>query len=182
MYGNDWQYARTRLIETVVRVKKDNTPVMIHDVTRTKVVCSALSDGDTLINLKLDDLDVKPVNLGYLNYNGVASYIVRVPKRRDWRQGMRYGNIKSLSGISAQHIPLKYYDHVIRGEYPSLDKVIKSSKTVKDSIAWHKHWALDRSGQVLYKGTNIVGKLIEGQILLNEHRQYLREYLDECSR
>lgn len=178
MYGTDWEYAASRLLESVVRL--DSEPIMIERIEpNCSVFYTSLSNNEVGMT-QLDKLDVRPVSLGYVNYKGYASYVVRVPKRRDWRQGMRYNNIKSLSGPAAQEIPMRFIAKTIVNSFPAYKKCCENFTGVRDSIAWHRHWAIKKNGDLLYKGEGVVGKIVEGQPLLDEKHLYLQEYLREC--
>lgn len=182
MYGNDWEYAGTRLHETVVRW--GDKPIYVEAVGAAGAI-SRLLGSDKMELIPLDDLNLKPVSLGYINYHRVASYVVRVPKRRDWRQGMRHGNIRSISGLPAQEIPLDKMVDTISGKYPSYRFCLEGVNRNYQSLAWHRHWAVVkpiRPGNltICYKG-EAVGSVIEGQPMLDEKHQYLKEYLKECS-
>src|SRR3546814_19898112 len=75
MYGKDYNYARTRIEGTIVRIRKTNEPVDVQNVSRANGVCSVSLindiDGDVFLTT-LDDLHVEPVPLGYVNTDGNA--------------------------------------------------------------------------------------------------------------
>lgn len=177
MYGKDHEYANSRLHETIVRLGSE--PVYVHSVGPGMLVTCHLLKNDDVVNCKIDDLDLRPVPLGYCNYNKVACYLSRIPMRRDWRQGLRRGNFCSLSGYSADRIPYSVVGEAIKGEYPSFDKALIAIGKVK-SIAWHRHWAMDNTGRVLYKGGETpVGEIKGGVVELTSRHMYLAEALKE---
>lgn len=178
MYGDDWSYANSRLGETIVRLK--GVPVYIFQVgPGMSVKYSKLEEIDNPSFCLVDDLDLKPVPLGYCNYNKNACYLARIPMRRDWRQGLRRGNFASLSGHAAERIPYDTLGQVILGDYPTYKACLDAVRKVK-SIAWHRHWAVDNGLQVFYKGaTRPVGNVVDGVVQLNSRSHYLAEALSE---
>lgn len=178
MYGKDYEYAHSRLSETIVRLK--GVPVYVHNVRHgMKVQFSDLDAMDDIQECHIDEFDLHPVPLGYCNYNKLASYLSHVPMRRDWRQGLRRGNFVSLSGIDANRIPYESLRQAILGDYPTFNAAVEAASKVK-SIAWHRHWAINVNGQVLYKGgVRPVGKIENGQVVLDSRYMYLTEALKE---
>lgn len=182
MYGDDYEYASSRLAGTIVRLGAE--PIIIDDVyPDLNVIAAKLTDIKTFFKAKLSDLNLKPVELGFANYKGNASYLTRRPMRRDWKQGLRLGNFISLSGWDAGMIPPDVLSQVILNQYPTFDEckgMVKSGKGAA-TIAWHRHWALSSHGVVIYKGTTQVGQLSKGgEIVLSDDYLHLREYLQEC--
>lgn len=178
MYSDDYEYAHSRLSETIVRLEE--TPIFVFKVSPgMKVQYAPLSALDNIGVCDIDALNLQPVPLGYCNYNKHACYLSRMPMRRDWRQGLRRGNFTSLSGVDPQRIPYDAIHQVIVGDYPTFKAALGSSKKVK-SIAWHRHWALDTFGQILYKGgERPVGKIVNGEPELDTRYKHLSEALKE---
>lgn len=180
MYGDDYEYANTRLAETIVRLGDD--PVYVHMVEQgMRVVYQKLEDMDGDIKeVHIDELDLRPVKLGYINVRGGCDYLTRFPMRRDWRQGLRKGNFCAVGGVlDAMRINYKDLDRVIRGIYPSFDKAV----SLKYSTAWHREWAVkkvDDAKLLWYKGQKIVGTIDDNGPMLNEKFIYLREALQEA--
>lgn len=177
MYGDDHEYAHSRLVETIVRLRGE--PVYVHSVKKGMVVTYHRLDNEEISHCKANELDLHPVPLGYCNYNKYACYLTRIPMRRDWRQGLRRGNFSSLSGLSAERIPYDAIRKVIIGDYPTFAAAIAAVKKIK-SLAWHRHWAVDTHGQVLHKGAERpVGKIVNGEVELDSRYMYLTEALKE---
>lgn len=181
MYGDDYEYAASRLEGTIVRLR--GKPVMVHKVTRDcEAKCTFISNGRR-INSKVVDLNLKPVSLGYVNYMGQASYVSRMPKRRDWRQGFRYSSIISLCGIRADAIPYTAMYTTIVNKFPDLEACLKVVAVPGMSAAFHRHWAVAHGNQLMYKGGELVGTIDDqGSPVLYTNKQYLSEYLRECIR
>lgn len=178
MYGTDYEYANSRLVETIVRLGDE--PVYVWGIhPGMSVSYSLLTEMDTNKQCKVEELNLKPVPLGYCNYNKYACYLTRMPMRRDWRQGLRRGNFTSLSGADANRIPYDALRQCILGDYPDFAGALEAAKKIK-SCAWHRHWAVDCNGQVLHKGAiKPVGVVENGVIVLHSKYQYLKEALKE---
>lgn len=180
MYSEDYEYANSRLIETIVRKGKE--PIFVYNVgPGMKVEYVPLGDkaAEGTSFCHIDELDLKPVTLGFCNYNKYATYLARMPMRRDWRQGLRRGNFAGFGPMDPQRIPYESLKQVIIGDYPTFDACLKALKTVK-SIAWHRHWAMTNYGDILYKSKAYpVGKLENNEVKLDESFAYLSEALKE---
>lgn len=180
MYGKDSEYANSRLCETIVR--RGDAPVYVHSVGRNmEVTYSFLGGLDQSHVCDLDELDLHPVPLGYCNYNKYASYLTRIPMRKDWRQGLRRGNYTTINApISADRIPYDALEQVIKGDYPTYAAALDAVRKVK-SMAWHRHWAVNNGLEVFYKGSpNPVGNVEEGKVILTSRNSYLIEALGEA--
>lgn len=180
MYGDDWDYANNRLAGTVVRLGDE--PVFVHYigegmVARLSKLSSLYEDFEEKANL----LDLKPVSLGMCNCMGKANYLSRIPMRRDWKQGLRKENFISHTHIPNALIPPDILGLTIQGKYPTFKECLASFKDKKvESIAWHRHWAVDRNMDLLYKDEmRPVGKYIDGVYVLNEEFKHLQEALEE---
>lgn len=199
-YPGDTEYAATRLNETVVMYggnpvevrriftagRMDALPAYYEEfgkplpkkrLARPVAIVNLLS-GDRDI-VELDKLDVNPVPLGYVNYQRIASYITRMPRRGDYRQGMRYGNIRSVSGLPADRIPYSSIAKCIINDFPTFQQVQEMMKAkLGKSMAWHREWCLHVDGSVSHEG-EVVGRLLEGRVALEHEKKYLQEALDE---
>ena len=181
MYGDDWEYANSRLEGTIVRLGEE--PVFVHAVKRgMKAEVSTLINIYEPFEVNANDLNLVPVPLGMCNFGGIARFLSRVPLRRDWRQGLRRENFTSSVGDHAA-IPPDVLAAVIKGVYPSFADCIKNIKA-GESIAWHRHWAIAVEGatgeeKLMYK-RNIVCTSKGGVLLLDKQFNYLAEALEEA--
>lgn len=177
MYGDDWEYANSRLNGTIVRLKEE--PVFVHNIGRgMKAEVSTLEDVYTAFFADAHDLDLVPVPLGMCNFDGVAAYLSRVPLRRDWRQGLRRENFISSVGDHAK-IPPNILAKVIKGVYPTLKECLEKVKGEDASAAWCRHWAVTSHEKLVYK-RSIVGTSAGGILLLDKQFSYLAEALEEA--
>lgn len=179
MYGKDYDYAHSRLTQTIVR--RGLEPIFVHAVQRgMEVSYSPLETLDIMRVCEIDELDLHPVPLGYCNYSKYASYLSRVPLRKDWRQGLRRENFVSVNApLSAGRIPYEALSQVISGNYPSYKEALDAIRKLK-SIAWHRHWAINSGMEVYYKGSpSPVGMVEDGKVILTSRCGYLTEALGE---
>lgn len=177
MYSDNIEYARTRLLGTVVMLDKE--PVLVEDIDmdcETEILY--LKDGSHS-TCHVDDLDVVGQNkLGYINYEGYSYHMVRKPLRNDWRQGLRMGNMVFTGEQGFYEVPSFQLRATILGLYPTFQQAAEgvlgghARKT-----AFSRHFAVNDEGYVLYK-ERTVGKF-DKLIDLQEKFKYLTEYLNE---
>lgn len=178
MYSDDYEYANSRLAETIVR--KGEEPIFVHKVSRgMQVTYHSLSDkeGEEKV-CKIEELNLKPVSLGYCNFNKQVVYLSRLPMRRDWRQGLRRGNFVGIGEVDINRLGYDAIGKTIEGVYPSFEKCVSLLGKVR-AIAWSRNWALRHDGVVMYKGDKAVGNLVEGKIVLDTRFHYLSQALEE---
>lgn len=185
MYGRDYEYARSRIAHTILCLDSGE-PVYIHDVDLGNGLCSVNSiakEDDEIKLVSLDKINCKPPRLGFVNTRGVATYVSRMPLRRDWKQGLRRENMSS-STVPIREVKWSDLANCILNKYPKLDKayesISKQGSPLK-SIAFHRHWALTKFMDITYKGSTIVGKFDPKtfEITLNESYNHLYECLQE---
>lgn len=186
MYGTDYAYAQTRIQGTIVRLL-DGTPVYVLSVGNGP--CSVLDirhglrNFDEAVNVDLDDLDLRPVNLGYVNdpvdgHTSInAEYYIRIPKRRDWKQGLRGENCKG-SGHGWRHLSMKSLRKTILGDFPSFNQALAKAKKHGIIVAWHRHWATD-GHTVYYRNNESVGSVEGKSVSLEPRNKYLTEALED---
>ena len=188
MYGKDYTYAQSRIQETIVRIAKTGEPVYVLRVELTGL-CTVVpiekdwGNPDNNILVPIDDLDLHPVPLGYINCRGQAVYTMRIPMRRDWKQGLRQQNCWS-SGPMLYQLPMSSLKNCIMNKYPTFERACKDVNVGVDrgrrkAIAWHRSWAVSTGGIVYYKNYEQVGSLNDGEVQLFKSFSYLKEALLE---
>lgn len=176
MYGNDFVYAASRLVDSIVRLSKSGEPIYIEhvDVDSGKVRARMVKNQNP-ITASLDELNFKPVPLGWCNVPTGATYLARIPKRQDWRQGIRAQTCFS-SMVRFQNIPFASLAACIKGEYPKFKELIV--KQWKVTTAWSRKWASDSN--LLYFGNlGEVGSIVKGQPVLKDEFIFLKESLEK---
>ena len=180
------EYAKSRLVETVIR--HGNVPVMVYDVgvhsLTNKIIVKyqpIMTESD-IAEDEIDNFNLDPVQLGYVNYKNFAYYLTRMPMRKDWRQGLRLLNVVGPDG-DRPPVPLKTIAETIIGNFPSfkscLDK-LNSKKTIK-SMAFCRDFSVSTE-EIQYKGVFPIGKvdMENGNIHINDGMSWIREALDEA--
>jgi len=178
MYGDDWEYADTRLSDTVVT--HNGKPLHIMAITdRMTAVALCLVTGDD-VEVNAIELDLTPVKLGYCNYNKKVFYVCRVPVRR-YKQGLRRENMScvSLTGLPSM-LSYQYLVNTIMDVFPTFGKCLASVGNNRiSSMAWHRDWAMDSNLDVYYRGNDRVGHVEGGVVVLGKQFTYLKEALSE---
>lgn len=176
MYGKDYNYAGTRLAESIVRLASNGEPVYVHFIENNgNTQVTIMKDGENKF-VHCDDLDCSPIRLGYVNHNNGASYIQRMPMRRDWKQGARNNNCVS-SNIRLNGIPYEQLRKTVLGEYPTFIQ----AATTNRRCAFARHWATHRK-VLLYKEQEVGSiETINGNKvpILKDEFKHLQEYLTE---
>lgn len=183
MYGEDWNYAKTRLEGTWVR--HDKAPVFINVIEgKDRCLVAPMTKTGEFGHeywTDLDNLDLCPFTLGYVNVGDLTLYVSRQPMRRDWKQGLRVENIVvTINGETTTRFRFRskgFYD-MFMGDYPSFKKALENSKSL-GSCAWARHWSVTAGQVVRYKHGEIVGHIEKGSVVLDKGFEYLKESLQE---
>lgn len=161
-------YASNRLLNTIVR-GPDGLPLKIMAIADKRVAGNRLIDGHA-VEFKYSEMDINPVPLGYCNSRSRAVYMSRIPKRQDWKQGLRHENCRAIADMVESHdgdhqplIDFPRWDVIaktIQGEYPSIEDAVKavSSKKVV-SWAFSRHFSVDLDFFLHYKGIFKIGTI-----------------------
>lgn len=178
MYGKDYEYARTRLLHTVVRLGDE--PVFVREIdNRGRVTISPLNKFNTVEECKLADLNLKPVTLGYTNLGGKnISFLVRVPKRNDWRQGLRTANMQSMDGnVDIGEGIYPKLRNVIMNRYPKFNKAFAESHG--GGVAWCREWAVQQGKYLFHRGRHVGSVNKDGEATFEGSYTYLKESFEE---
>lgn len=178
MYGEDWEYAESRLAETLVT--HNGRPFFVCRIMPDLVAYGRDIITDAMVHVPAVELDLTPVKLGYCNYNKKAYYTCRIPARR-YKQGLRMDNLycRGLQGLPAR-LQYEHLTNTIMGVFPSFEKCLDSVKKL-NSMAWHRDWAMDREGTIYHRGTDVVGMLQKDKVVLTPTFEYLKEALAEVT-
>ena len=162
-------------------IKYNDTLVVVHSVDDTfNMRCHDLSaDREVVTNLREDGgVDLKPIPLGFMNYQGNAYYIARKPKR-SWRQGLSRNNVSTE--LPWELIVSPRLVDVVKGNYPTYKEALE---LIKDGqgVAFHRNFKLSKmhgATVVNYKNL-VVGMVVDGgRIALSDPFTYLRELVME---
>lgn len=177
MYGKDYDYAESRLSDSIVRIAKSGEPIHVQAVNpRTGGVDGVMLSTNTAVMVNVDDLNLEPVPLGWCNLKGGATYLARIPKRKDWKQGIRAQTCFS-STVAFRNIPRQDIAKCIKGEYPKFHDLF--GKPWVRMMAWSRKWASD--GIDLYYGNlGRVGTINDkGEPTLDHEHSFLKESLEK---
>lgn len=170
----DIPYAQQRLLGTIVRLGKEPIKIAAIDVNGG-VMFNYLHNMEKPELCKLRDIDITPVPLGFVNFDGRAFYTSRIPKREDWKQGLR-DNTLSVA-VSWSDLRL-----TILGKFPSLrEATLTLNKRRTHSIAFDRNWAITVDMKLKYKEWD-VGEFIdpiERRYKLNDNCHWVMEALEE---
>lgn len=152
----DLAYISRRLDETIVNTV-EGVPVYINGIRPSeeglRADCVFLKNGKGVV-IDLQDLDLSPVSLGWVNGVMDAAYMVRKPIRDCWKQGTTGGNITYIGPSDFRpNLRSAAVHRTIVGEYPTLKAALAKTKMKKDvkKIAFSRHFAVGEE-HLFYKG------------------------------
>ena len=168
---DDVDFIAGRLNNSIVSY--NNEPVSVGKVYKDKkgdVLADILDLNDTPYSgVDIDQLDCRPVKLGFINFTtSDCRYLSRIPHRA-WRQGMTVDNTLNY-GIDLWRYRLNLRDTIL-GNYPTF----AVANTKKYFTAFHRDFAVKKN-LILYKDIGIIGELGK----LDPRFTYLDEYLQEA--
>lgn len=174
MYGDDYQYALSRLEGTVVT--HAGVPVIVLGINgRGQAHLAPLKTelGPLFVDAK--EIDCTPVQLGYVNYEGTSIFCSRVPARR-YRQGLSEVTLHCMKngGVACGPLPMNMLDDCIRNIYKPYGECVLREK----AQAWHRNWASSNK-KLYYKGGLVGITDAKGKPVLSAQYEYLQEALDE---
>ena len=180
VYEEDYSYADSRLRDTIVRWggKAFYVLQIEGDGMIVGKYLSNLNKDGSYEKVHVSELDVSSPPLGYVNSGDYACYVVRIPRRDDWRQGLRTRSLKSLTGRTMTSIRLTTLHHTIEDTYPTFKKALKKVGS-KHSVAWHRHWAVGH-GVLYYRDLGVVGEIVEDKPTLYDHYDFLEGELEDA--
>jgi len=140
---------RLRLGETIVRYKGE--PVYVANTSGNgtgpfSLEVAPLTNTEKRITVKMEEVDLTPVPLGYINNWPFVCYLMRVPQRK-YQQGLRIGELRTptpgyRSNVT-RNLPALY--NTIMGIYPSFDEAYTLAHT-HNACAFHRAFALKDTG------------------------------------
>jgi hypothetical protein len=189
-YSTDLSYANNRLTETVVLHKDKPVWVSNVDIDSGIVFCVALPSNNRF-EVDLQELDLTPIELGFVNEQYNCYYLQRVPSRQ-WRQGLRASQITSVTGSYIRQYSITTssgFVNMVLGKYPSPEECLESFINEEaSSKAFSKHFGFSRSGRkdksldLMFRGVRVgIAKIGTSRIIteLDKKFFYLDEFLEE---
>lgn len=183
------EYALNRLSGTIIRIKDSGVPIIVsmtdYDRNNIQLYYNYLANGLQGPPILLSDADLTPVSLGWANHTiSDAAFLARVPKRSDWRQGLRMSNYTSLFGSDKRVIEPRSLCRTIEGFYMSFELSLDEAFNSGKITSFCRNFAV----KPLERGTNlalyfkwygIVGDVLNGTPQLYEQFDFLQESLGE---
>lgn len=184
MYADDIDYARRRLVGTVVRTPTGN-PFYVTQVEQ--------DDGDLRCyghdyavdrdaNHLLAEVNLEPLPLGFVNLTNDMAFLCRKPMRRDWRQGLSQNNLVIYGNLSARDFPYKLLKQPVLKQYPSWSAALtKLTSTKKMSMAFSRDFGFSKHQDniSLIFRKHVVGTIVNDTPRLLPEKFFLQQHLDE---
>lgn len=177
------EYAGNRLNESIVTHKDQPVRVLAcggGENKRIVVSVEYLNTGNKS-KIPLEDIDLTPVKLGFVNTNRGIGYLARISLRKDWKQGLRMNNLRSCFGVGIDDLRDIDLYRVIKGKYPSFNTALEN--TVCDGIprAFSRNFAIaivNDTPSLFYKWAGIVGTIENGRPKIATEFEYLLQELE----
>lgn len=149
-------YANERLVGTICMVNKQATNIL---AIKAKTVAHTPLRTGVQMNNKIEELDITPPTLGYINYNNIATYATRMPVRK-YKQGLVLPYIHLLNGWAMREIPSINLADMLEDSYPSYQDTIDVLHKKKDLavIAFSHDFAMCNNLQLYHRGIYHVGE------------------------
>lgn len=161
-YGDDFDYARQFLVGSYVLY--NGNIILVNDIHGDGLVeFSYFDHPDRWEETALQNIDLSPMPLGYMNMDNKAAFLARVPARQ-FRQGIREGNLQIYDGGAWRRVMGRLpqaFINTVRGNYPTVDRCfMEIYNNGKESRAFSRKFAI-KSGKnkelspLHYRGNNV---------------------------
>lgn len=188
----DNMYANDRLTGTIVR--HNNTPIYIDRVSGDGWAYGHSLGGGVpkVIQVQQEELDLTPVPLGNVNELDSVLFVQRMPKRRDWRQGLRRSNmhVSTVVGLPRDvNLTGQGIVKTIMGVYPNVEECLEM--VLCEEVlgrAFSRYFSvgsrLAKKRATLHfrdKGIGTVGYNVAGELSfeITQDYRFLNEFLQE---
>lgn len=183
-YGEDYAYADNRLRNTLISYK--GYPVFVRGINGRGVI-----DGEFIgtrqfngLPIHINDCDVTPIPLGYLNKQGRATYLERIPSRY-YRQGLTRDTIYFKNGRRLDLFE-KELAKTVQNIYPKFEDCVELVFN-NECVSWAfarkfaigKLRANSKEITLAYRG-NSVGRVEDNGPQLDKKFFFLNESLEEA--
>lgn len=189
-YDKDLEYVTRRLNGTVLFRMEDKAPICILNVidefdkesSSYKANMIEIATGKQY-QAPLATLSMEPPKVGFLNFNGRATYVFRRPVRK-YRQGLHMEQLVSYK-TSVRDLPPLYdvlWVPTYTNNYPTFEEACQ--KITKDrirSVAFARDFAIGYDNKVLelYYQDTTVGRVQDGVPVLDAKYHFLTEKLQQ---
>lgn len=184
-YGKDYAYADNRLRNTLISYK--GYPLWVERINGHGYVMPRFIGTNQFNGLTphIDECDVTPIPLGYVNKGNESVYLERIPSRL-YRQGLTRDSLYSVGrdrvGLTSDELA-----KTLQNIYPSIETCIELI-TNFECMSWAfarkfsvvRYKANSKTIDLHYRGRK-VGYFKGGLPFLEKKFSFLRESLEECS-
>lgn len=184
-YGYDYEYARSRLNDTVVLYS--GVPYKVEHISSEGVVELVTLTGTELIFADLNELDVSPFPLGFVNQDGRAIYSFRIPARY-YKQGLNYNTLRYV-GSSKPNLFSMSFQNTVLGKFSKVFDAYEGvyledclSRAFSRNFAFSKPKSQNRVDLFFKKyKVGVVEHMDNEQVVYKLHDEYtyLTEMLEE---
>lgn len=178
-------YAKQKLVGTVVRLN-NGEPIHILDVVNKMLVVFVKNDSDEHTKTtEFKNIDISSPPLGFINTHKGAFFVSRIPKRNDWRQGVRPENCSkvAVSALGGGRLTTNEIMAAIVGpkEQPFWEATKEAESLGGLSVAIHRHWAITNRN-IYYKWDKVGSyKTDTAEISFNKDYAYLESrFYEDC--
>jgi hypothetical protein len=162
MYANDnVEYARNRLNDTIIT--HQGKAVTVIDVNKQgakkplQIISTEILTGNAIVD-SIDNYDLTPVKLGFVNSNEAVGYLARKPLRHDWRQGLRAQQIViPYSSTPDFFIDFQDVAKTIEGIFPTIEEI----RGMKGMRAFSRDFCVDQKNDIYYRAFGKIGNFID---------------------
>ena len=174
---------KLRLHSSLVR-KLDGVPVYVQAVeSRNEVVVHNCQSGRKE-RITIDQLNLTPVPLGYVESDDEVFYVTRKPTRR-YKQGLTTENMVVKDVMRNSFTRLSVNDKglckAIMGNYPAVEEAFQECRAGKRIVPFSREWAVANYKEdlcVMHKGV-VVGYVGDDNVMLSPDKYFLKESLME---
>jgi hypothetical protein len=195
VFNDDAEYAASRIVGSYLPLTEKRGLAYIAEIQRSKNTNSlakaqilaippgARSGEYEAFNIK--DFMFAVGTLGYVNsgYQG-ASYLVRIPIRRDYKQGLRSNQCAIQRNTQMLNLQgdwiannVKAVSNCLNNVFPRLEEAIERVDEQNDDVAFCKMFALSSKYKLLYKGFNAGVLTKEDTLKLDPNFSFLEQEL-----
>lgn len=170
MYEDNIEYAVRRLKETVVQ--HNGEAIFIEGIDDDGEVAYSKEDG-SIGTTTLDKLNPEPVPLGYVKLDDVWTWLCRIPKRNDWRQGHHTNNIACYQNVERyrhKNIRVGHFNFLLKGVYDNYHDCLKNGG------AFSRNYCFE-DNTLFYKG-DAIGTVVGGVLSLTPANTHHKKRLE----
>lgn len=172
-YYSNLEYANERLRGTIVNTKRG--PSYINFINLNGIADITLLKNQEVVHIPYLDIDLTPVQLGYLNLDKTCVFVSRIPSR-SWKQGLSQETINYESSKPRAWPPFELYN-TIENIYPSFEEArLMVNTKEREKVAFSREFAVGKD-QLFYCG-RLVGNCSKIPYL-DKQNIYLLERLRE---